>query len=124
MSKKKKILIVDDEYFLAEVIKSRLVVLGYDVEIAEHGEAALAFLKNEIPDLILMDVMMPVLDGWETTKRIKADEHLKKIPVVFLTARAQHEDHLKASEVGGDDYLSKPFEAEELVAKVKKWAGS
>lgn len=120
-SVKKKILIVEDEYFLAEMIQSRLRAQGYETSVAEDGGKALDFLKKEKVDLILMDVMMPVMNGWETAKRIKADETLKQIPVVFLTVLARHEDHMKAHEVGGQDYLSKPFEMEDLVRMVKKW---
>lgn len=117
----KKILIVEDEFYLAETIKARLEYAGYEVATAENGAEGLKFLGQGKPDLILMDVMMPVMDGWEATRRIKADPKLKQIPVIFLTARAQHEDHIKAHEVGGDDYLSKPFEADELMAMIKKW---
>jgi CheY-like chemotaxis protein len=121
---KKRVLIVDDEYFLAEMIKMRLELAGFEILLAENGQEALDLLAKQSVDVILMDVMMPVMDGWETTKKIKLDEKLKKIPVVFLTARASHEDHLKADHVGGDDYIPKPFETEDLIAKVKKWAGS
>ena len=118
---KKKILIVEDEYFLAEMIRTRLQAHGYEASIAEDGEKALDFLTKEKVDLILMDVILPVMDGWEAAKRIKADENLKGIPLIFLTALARHEDHIKAHEVGGQDYLSKPFEMADLVTLVKKW---
>lgn len=121
---RKKILIVEDEFYLADVIKDRLNFWGYDCAIAENGQEALEWLKQEPFDLVLMDVIMPVMDGWEATKRIKGDEKLKKIPVVFLTARARHEDHLKAHEVGGADYLSKPFETDELKQMISKWIAS
>lgn len=121
MAEKKKILIVEDEFYLAETIKARLEYQGYEVLYAENGAEALKLLASTPVDLVLMDVMMPVMDGWEATRRIKADPKLKALPVIFLTARAQHEDHIKAHEVGGDDYLSKPFESEELLDIIKKW---
>lgn len=121
MDKKKKILIVEDEIFLAEMIQMRLEAAGYEVSMVEDGGAGLELLKKKSFDLILMDVLLPQMDGWETTRRIKSDPKLKAIPVVFLTALARHEDHLKANEVGGSDYLSKPFESEELLKIVEKW---
>lgn len=121
IKQKPKILIVEDEYYLAEIIKARLEFEGYQAAIAEHGQAALDHLKKEPADIVLMDIMMPVMDGLEAAKKIKADTKLQKIPVIFLTARAQHEDHLKAHQAGGDDYISKPFEMEDLLAKIKKW---
>jgi DNA-binding response OmpR family regulator len=124
MADQKTILIVDDEYFLAEMLKVRLDLLGYHVLLAESGEQALDTLKKETVDVVLMDVMMPVMSGWDATKAIKADEKTKAIPVIFMTALSRHDDHIKAHEVGGDDYISKPFEIQELVEKVKKWAGA
>lgn len=118
---KKKILLVEDEFFLAKTIQTRLEFHGYEVFIKENGAEALEFLKTNKVDLVLMDVMMPVMDGWEATKRIKSDDKLKSIPVVFLTARARHEDHLKASEVGGQDYIAKPFESQDLLNVISKW---
>lgn len=120
-AKVKKILIVDDEYFLAEVIKARLESLGYEAQIAENGQEALTFLRKEKVDLILLDVMMPVMDGWATARKIRDDPRLKPIPIIFLTALSRHEDHLKAHDAGASDFISKPFETEDLVAKVKKW---
>lgn len=117
----KKILIVEDEYFLAEIIRSRLTAEGYEAFVAEDGETAIEFLRKEKVDLVLMDVMMPGMNGWETTRRIKEVEALKSIPVVFLTALGRHEDHMKAHEVGGQDYLMKPFEMDDLIRIVKKW---
>jgi CheY-like chemotaxis protein len=118
---KKRVMVVDDEYFIGELIKMRLEVIGYEVDIAESGQQCLDMLAKKSVDCILMDVMMPAMSGWETTKLIKADEKLKSIPVIFLTALSRHEDHLKAQEVGGDDYISKPFEIQDLLAKVKQW---
>ncbi|MBI5299402.1 MAG: response regulator [Deltaproteobacteria bacterium] len=117
----KTILIVEDEFFLAETIRARLEFLGYDVAYAENGLEALQLLEITHIDLILMDVMMPVMDGYAATERIKADEKLKKIPVIFLTARAGEEDKKRAFETGADDYLAKPFRSEDLIAMIEKW---
>jgi len=119
--RKSKILIVEDEFFLAETVKVRLEYLGYEVFYAENGSEALDFLKTNVVDVVLMDIMMPVMDGWEATRRIKADAKLKKLPVIFLTARARTEERAKGMEAGGDDYLTKPFEFQDLIAMVEKW---
>lgn len=117
----KTVLIVEDEFFLAETIRARLEFLGYDVAYAENGEEALKLLRETRVDLVIMDVMMPVMDGYTATEKIKDDEKLKKIPVVFLTARAREEDRERAMASGADDYLAKPFRSEELMSMVEKW---
>lgn len=121
MANKKKIMIVEDQFFLAEMIRTRLEFLGYEVVYAEHGARALELLQKEPVDLIIMDVMMPVMDGIEATKRIRADSKLKAIPIIFLTARARSEDRQQVLEAGGSDYLAKPFESGQLTTMVEKW---
>lgn len=116
------ILIVEDEVFLAETIGARLEFLGYQVAYAENGQEALEKLKSNLPDLILMDALMPVMDGFEATHLIKADPRLKNIPVVFLTALAGPGDKEKAIASGAEDYLVKPFEVADLISLIKKWA--
>lgn len=119
---KQNILIVEDEVFLAETIGARLEFLGYEVSYAENGEEAMKKLSSDnLVDLILMDALMPVMDGFEAARRIKEDNRLKQIPVVFLTALARPEDRKKALDAGGDDYLAKPFEVSDLVTIIKKW---
>lgn len=119
--KKKKIMIVEDEFFLAETIKTRLEFLGFEVEYAENGQMALDKVAQSPPDLILMDIMMPVMDGLEATRKLKADPTLKKIPVIFVTARAQPSDREKGKSAGGDDYVSKPFEWDKLTQTINQW---
>lgn len=121
MVDKKKIMIVEDQFFLAEMIRTRLEFLGYATVYAEHGARALEILQKEPVDLVIMDVMMPVMDGIEATKRIRADNKLKSIPIVFLTARARSEDRQQVMDAGGSDYLAKPFESGQLTALVEKW---
>ncbi len=114
-------MIVEDEFFLAETIKTRLEFLGFKVETAENGELALEALRKSPVDLILMDIMMPVMDGFETTRQIKSDPALKNIPVIFVTARAQTSDREKGKLAGGDDYISKPFEWDKLTQIIHQW---
>lgn len=121
MADKKKIMIVEDQFFLAEMIRTRLEFLGYETAYAENGARALEVLQKEAVDLIIMDVMMPVMDGLEATKRIRTDNKLKDIPVIFLTARARSEDRQQVLDAGGSDYLAKPFESGQLTALVEKW---
>lgn len=121
MPEKKKILVVEDEFFLADIIRARLEFLGYEVSLAENGEEGLKILREERFDLIIMDAMMPVMDGYEATRQIRADARLKSIPICFLSARALPQDRERANEVGANDYLIKPFEIDRLVAMVKKW---
>ncbi len=121
MSKKKSILIVDDEFFLAETLKGRLEHNGYSVFYAENGAMALSVLEKTPCDLILMDAIMPVMDGLEATKQIKAQKKLKKIPIIFLTVRARPEDRQAALSLGANDYITKPFESETLMSKVEEW---
>lgn len=119
--RKKKILIVEDEVFLAETIQARLEHLGYEVRCAERGEDALEMLGQETFDLILMDWMLPGIDGLEVTRRIRQDPKSKTIPVLFMTARARAQDAEEARAAGASDYLAKPFESEELVKLIRKW---
>lgn len=119
-----RVLLVEDEYFLAQTIEMRLKALGYDCLPAEDGVEALEMVAKNLPDVILMDAMMPRMDGFECTKKLKADDRTKKIPVIFLTARALPEDRKKAFAAGADDYLTKPFEAEDLLETIKKWTPS
>jgi CheY-like chemotaxis protein len=118
---KKTILIVDDENFLVETIEFRLKYLGYEVRSARDGIKALELLETQPVDLILMDCMMPSMDGLECTRRIRAQEKFKKLPVVFLSARAQKKDEHEALEAGANAYVSKPFDSDELVKTIEEW---
>lgn len=113
------ILIVDDEAQNIKLLGSILKENGYEVEFAMDGENALAWLTSKPFDLVLLDVMMPVMDGYEVCRAIKSQLPLKHIPVLFLTAKTGTENIVKGFEVGGSDYITKPFNSPELLARVK-----
>ncbi len=115
---KKLILIVDDNPENRKVLGNLLVNSGYDVAVANDGYKTLELLKNLIPDLILLDVMMPGMNGFEVCEKIKDNLILKHIPIIFLTAKVATEDVVKGFKVGGVDYVQKPFNSEELMARV------
>lgn len=112
------ILIVDDEKFAVDLISARLSSEGFTVSGAVGGQDALDFLKTYKPDLVLLDCMMPDIDGHEVLRRIRADKRIKDIPVIMLTANLKHSDKVKGFEMGLDDYMTKPYEGTELVARI------
>ena len=115
-----RILIADDDPVIVRLLQVNFRLEGYDVETAAHGEEALTKAQELQPALILLDVMMPGLDGWEVARRLKDDERTKDIPVLFLSARAQEEDRRKGLELGVTDYVTKPFDPGELVGLVQR----
>ncbi len=117
---KKKILIVDDEPQINRMLNIRMKANGYDTLSAFDGEQALEQAKLHHPDLIILDVMMPKMDGFEVCRRLKLDTSLKDIPVIMLSVKVEEGARDWAAVSGADDYLSKPFEAEELLEKIKK----
>lgn len=117
-SEKPKILVVDDHPSSRMTAAALLSVEGYDVLEAESGSAALECIAQTSPDLILLDVMMPGMDGYEVCRHLKQDEHTRLIPIVFVTALNDRRARLRGIEVGGDDFLSKPFDQLELSARV------
>jgi signal transduction histidine kinase len=117
--KKSKILIVDDAVDTVELLRKRFRSEGYDTAEAYDGEEALKGVEEYNPDLIVLDVMMPKVDGYEVCRRLKADENKKYIPVLMLTAKGEIESKVKGLEIGADDYLAKPFDYKELSARVK-----
>lgn len=119
----KRILVVDDESQLVDMIKIRLEANGYDVITAYDGQAALDKARKEIPDLIILDLMMPKLDGYTVCRMLKFDAKYKKIPVIMLTARAQDKDKELGKEVGAEAYVTKPFEPADLLSKIKELLG-
>ena len=114
----KRILVVDDLPVNRELLEDMLVPLGYQVFQAPDGEIALQMVREISPDVILMDIMMPRMDGFEATKRLKQDEETKAIPIVMVTALQAVEDRIKALEAGANDFLSKPVDRSELQATV------
>ena len=118
--KKRRILVVDDEKFMVTVVKDRLEASGYEVLTAGDGQEALEKARSEGPDLIILDIMMPKLDGYQVCRMLKFDEKYNKIPIILFTARAQSSDELLGKEVGADAYVVKPFTPSVLLAKIKE----
>jgi len=113
------ILVVDDNPMNLDILQTRLSVHGYDILTAADGEEALAVAREKLPDLILLDIMMPKLDGIEVCKRLKADPSLPIMPIIMVTAKADSKDIVAGLEAGGDEYLTKPLDQAALVARVK-----
>ena len=116
----KKVLIVDDEKDIVETIKFVVESQGYMCLCAYDGEAGLKKAKDNMPDLIILDVMMPNINGFKISRLLKFDSKYKNIPIIMLTARSQKEDKMIGEETGADIYMTKPFDIEELVNNVKK----
>jgi len=114
-----KILIVEDNEMNLDMLSRRLARHGYDLITAVDGKQAVALAQSEMPDLILMDLSLPVLDGWEATRRIKAMPETRSIPIIALTAHAMAGDQQKAMRAGADDYDTKPIDFKRLVAKIE-----
>jgi len=117
---RKKILVVDDEPDVVDLITSRLGISGYDVITAADGLAALEIAKTEHPALIVLDVMMPKLDGLDVCRMLKFDNKFKDIRIIMLTARVQDTDRLLGQEVGADAYLTKPFDGDVILHTIKR----
>jgi two-component system, cell cycle response regulator DivK len=114
-----KILLVEDNEMNRDMLLRRLQRKGYEVILAVDGQSGVEMTQNHAPDLILMDMSLPVLDGWEATRRLKADAATRHIPVIALTAHAMSSDREKALEAGCDDYDTKPVELRRLLAKIE-----
>ena len=114
-----KILIVEDNEMNRDMLSRRLIRRGYEVVMAVDGEQGLAAAKTEGPNLILMDMSLPVIDGWEATRRLKAEPQTRGIPVIGLTAHAMAGDREKVIEAGCDDYDTKPVELSRLLQKIE-----
>jgi len=114
-----RILVVDDDRSIVKVLASYLEKSGYQALSAYDGEMALHQLRRERPDLVILDLMMPNRDGWEVTKIVRADHSLAATPIIMLTARVEDTDKIVGLELGADDYITKPFNAQEVVARVK-----
>jgi two-component system alkaline phosphatase synthesis response regulator PhoP len=119
--KTRKILVVDDEVDLVETLRFPLEMEGFDVLVSYNGEDALNQARKESPDLILLDIMLPKLDGYKVCRLLKFDEKYKHIPILMLTAKTQEKDRLTGIETGADEYITKPFDIDELIKKVKAY---
>ena len=115
-----KILLVEDNEMNRDMLSRRLLKRGFDVVIAVDGGEGVAMAATETPDLILMDMSLPVIDGWEATRQIKADQATARIPVIALTAHAMSDDREKALAAGCDDFDTKPIELPRLLEKIEK----
>lgn len=117
---KKKILVIDDESSLVDMLSIRLEVNNYQVITACDGQEGLDKARNELPDLIILDLMLPNLDGYQVCRALKFDEKYKQIPIIIFTARAQESDIKAGQEAGADAYITKPFEPDILLGKVSQ----
>ena len=117
---KKRILVVDDEVDLVNLVKMRLEANGYEAVGAYDGQEGLDKAKKEKPDLVILDLMLPKMDGYKVCRMLKFDEKYKNIPIIMFTARAQESDKKMGEEVGADAYITKPFEPEVLLTKIKE----
>jgi len=118
------ILIIEDEKLIIVSTQMVLEAAGFRVESATNGEAGIAKARELRPDLILLDIMMPGIDGWETLTRLKRDPETAPIPVIIFTAREHTRGHQKSTEMGAADYFRKPFEPDELIELVEKHIGT
>jgi len=116
---KSHILLVDDEHDILDLIEYNLIKQGYSVTKADSGSSALAFAREHHPDLILLDIMMPGMDGYEVCSHLKQDPSLKNIPVIFLTARSDETSEVRGLDLGGDDYVTKPISISKLLSRIK-----
>ncbi len=115
----KKILLVEDDEMNRDMLSRRLIKRGYEVVLAVDGEQGVAMSVSESPDIILMDMSLPGIDGWTATRQVKADETTRGIPVIALTAHAMAGDREKALEAGCDDFDTKPVELQRLLGKIE-----
>lgn len=120
----KKILIVDDEQDIVETLQFMLEAEGYECHCAFDGESGLNMAKEIIPDLIILDVMMPKINGYKISRLLKYDNKYKDIPIIMITARSQDEDKTIGEETGVNEYITKPFEIDFVVTRVKSYLGN
>jgi two-component system alkaline phosphatase synthesis response regulator PhoP len=114
-----RILVVDDDKQIVRLVQSYLERAGYQVLTAQNGETALHTIRRERPDLIVLDLMLPDRDGWEITRMVRSDPTLAPLPIIMLTARVEDTDKIIGLELGADDYIAKPFNPHEVVARVR-----
>lgn len=116
---KQRVLVVDDDKEIVRLIRGYLRQAGYEVLVAYDGQTAMHILRADRPDLLILDLMLPDRDGWDITRTIRADEALSQLPILMLTARVDDVDKILGLELGADDYVSKPFNPREVVARVR-----
>ena len=116
---KKSVLVVEDEEDILALLHFNLIKAGYDADCASHGEEVLKAVAAKKPDLMLLDLMLPGIDGMEICRRLRSDEATSEIPIIMLTARGEEEDIVRGLELGADDYITKPFSIKVLLARVQ-----
>jgi len=119
-----KVLVVEDNEMNRDMLSRRLTRRGFQVIFAVDGQQGVDLARSERPDIILMDMSLPVMDGWEATRRVKSDDATRSVPVIGLTAHAMAGDREKAIEAGCDDYDTKPVELERLIGKMERLLGT
>lgn len=119
----KRVLIAEDEPHIVESLSFVLQRKGYEVEAVLDGETALAQLRNRRPDVMILDVMLPRVNGFEVLKQVKSDAALHSVPVIILTAKGQAQDRRMAEEIGADGFMTKPFSNQEVIDEVRRLTG-
>ena len=114
-----QILVVDDDKSIIEIVRAYLEQAGYNVLSADNGTSAMNILRSEKLDLLILDLMLPDRDGWDITRSIRQDKRLSAIPIIMLTARVDDSDKIVGLELGADDYVTKPFNPREIIARVR-----
>jgi len=120
---KPKVLLVDDEAFNLDFLQQALEDENYELIVAVNGQEALGKIKSEQPDLVLLDLMMPILDGFEVLQKVKEDDMLRDIPIIIISAEHDSKSVVKGIKQGAEDYLTKPLNAGHLIKKVKEYLG-
>ena len=118
-----KILVIDDNSYMRKLLESRLKANNFEVLLAENAKEALDKAQNHTPDLILLDISMPKVDGFQIGEKLKDNDKTRPIPIIFVTARGQEEEILKATKIGAVSYVIKPFKPEFLLGEIKKALG-
>lgn len=119
-----RIVLAEDDPQIARLTSFKLEKEGFEVIWEKDGGAAFESIKSNLPDLVLLDIMMPVMDGYQVLKKMKEDDDIKNIPVIMLTAKGQERDVVTGIEMGAEDYIVKPFRPAELTARIKKILGA
>ena len=117
---RKRILVVDDEIYIVHILEFSLTMEGYSILTASDGEEALRVIESERPDLIVLDIMMPKLDGYEVCRRLRQDEQFQELPVILLSAKGRPIDREAGLQAGADDYITKPFSPRKLLEKIRE----
>jgi two-component system cell cycle response regulator DivK len=119
-----KVLLVEDNEMNRDMLSRRLIRRGFEVVFAVNGKQGVDLARSEKPDIILMDMSLPIMDGWEATRCVKSDDATRRVPVIGLTAHAMSGDREKAIEAGCDDYDTKPVELDRLIGKIERLLGN